>query len=48
MYYRVLIGAGLFILGYYLGKEVKRKQLNDDQTRSRHPAGKVSQTSANY
>jgi hypothetical protein len=26
MMYRVLIGAGLFLLGYYVGKEVKLKK----------------------
>jgi hypothetical protein len=46
MYYRILMGAGLFILGYYLGKEVDRKQLHDKQARARRSTGKTSQASA--
>jgi hypothetical protein len=47
MFYRVLIGAGLFILGYYLGKEVKQKQLHDDRSSARRSTTKNAQTSAN-
>ena len=47
MLYRVLMGVGLFVLGYYLGREVTRKIADDAQsTTSKRQTRKVSQSSA--
>jgi hypothetical protein len=45
MIYRILMGAGLFILGYYLGKEVDRKQLQNRQTTHKSSDGKSARNS---
>ncbi len=47
MLYRVLMGAGLFLFGYYLGREVKRKVSADEKIASiKRGARKVNQASA--